>query len=65
MVLSFLLSSSCATILPTASPMIERYSSNGFTCFGGTRMGGWRRYSLISLSDIHHSMHGVHSFSKA
>ena len=35
--------------------MIERYRSNGFPCCGGTRIGGWRRYSLISLKAFWHS----------
>ena len=42
-------------MLPIASPMIERYSSNGFLCCGGTRMGGWRRYYLISSKAFWHS----------
>ena len=48
MALSFLSSFSCANILPTTSPMIERYRSKGFPCCEGTRIGGWRRYSLVS-----------------
>ena len=55
MTLSFLSPSSCASILPTASPMIERYRSKGFPCCGGTRIGGWRRYSLISSKAFWHS----------
>ena len=47
--LSLLSSSFYASILPTASFMIERYRSNGFPCFRGIKTGGWRRYSLMSL----------------
>ena len=63
MALSFFSSSSCATILLTASLMMERYRSKGFPCCGGIRIGGWRRYSLISSKafDIHHFMCVVHS----
>ena len=35
--------------------MIERYRSKGFPCCGGTRIGGWRKYSLISLKVFWHS----------
>ena len=63
MALSFLSSSSYASILPTASPMIERYRSKGFPCCGGTRIGGWRRYSLISSKAFwHSSFHVCDSF---
>ena len=55
MALSFLSSSSCASILPTASPMIERYRSKGFLYCGGIRISGWRRYSLISSKAFWHS----------
>ena len=55
MALSFLSSSSCASILPTTSLMIERYRSKSFPCYGGTRIGGWRRYSLISSKVFWHS----------
>ena len=55
MAVSFLSLSSCANILPTASPMMERYRSKGFPCCGGTRIGGWRRYSLISSKAFWHS----------
>ena len=55
MALSFLSSFSCASIFPTAPPMIERYRSKGFPCCGGTRIGGWRRYSLINSKDFWHS----------
>ena len=48
MALSFLSSSFCASILPTASSMIKRQRSSGFPCFEGIRIGGWRRYSLMS-----------------
>ena len=54
MALSFLSLSSCASILPTASPIIERYKSKGFLYYGGTRIGGWRRYSLISSKAFWH-----------
>ena len=47
--------SSCASILPITSPMIERYKSKGFPCCGGTRIGGWKRYSLISSKTFWHS----------
>ena len=40
MALSFLSSSSCASILPTAFFMMERDRSKGFPCYGGTRIGG-------------------------
>ena len=55
MALSFLSSSSCVNILPTASPMMERYISKGFPCCGGTRIGRWRRYSLINSKAFWHS----------
>ena len=55
MTLSFFSSSSYASILPTASFMIERYRSNGFPFCGDTRIGGWRRYSLISSKSFWHS----------
>ena len=55
MAVSFFSSSSCASILPTASPMMERYRSKGFPCCGGTRIGGRRRYSLISSKTFWHS----------
>ena len=35
--------------------MIERYRSKGFPYCGGTRIGGWRRYSLISSKAFWHS----------
>ena len=35
--------------------MIERYRSKGFPCCGGNRIGGWRKYSLISLKVFWHS----------
>ena len=35
--------------------MIERYWSKGFPCYGGIKIGGWRRYSLISSKAIWHS----------
>ena len=56
MAFSFLSLSSCASILPTTSPMIERYRSKGFPCCGGTRIDGWRRYSLISSKAFWHSL---------
>ena len=59
MALSFFSLSSCASILPTASPMMERYRSKGFPCCGGTRIDGWRRYSLISLKAFWHSLFHV------
>ena len=60
---SFLSLSSCASILPTASPMIKRYRSKGFPCYGGTRIGGWRRYTLISSKAFWHSLfHACGSF---
>ena len=63
MVLSFLLSPSCGSILQTASPMMERYSSKGFPCCEGTKIGGGRRYSLISSKDFWHlSFHVCGSF---
>ena len=34
---------------------MERYRSRGFPCCGGTRIGGRRRYSLISSKDFWHS----------
>ena len=46
---------SCASILPTASLMMERYRSKGFPCYGGTTINGWRRYSLISSKAFWHS----------
>ena len=55
MALSFLSSSSYASILPLVAPMIERYRIKGFSCCGGTRIGGWRRYSLISSKAFWHS----------
>ena len=55
MALSFLSSSSYASILPTTSLMIERYRSKGFPCCGCTGIGGWRRYSLISSKAFWHS----------
>ena len=55
MTLSFLSLSSCASILPTSSPMIERYTRKGFPYCGGIRIGGWRRYSLISSKTFWHS----------
>ena len=55
MALLFLSPSSCASILPTASPMMERYRSKGFPCCGGTRICGRRRYSLISSKAFWHS----------
>ena len=60
MALSFLSSSSCAIILPTASPLMERYRSKGFPCCGGTRIGRWRRYSLISSKAFWHSSFHVY-----
>ena len=60
MALSFLSSSSCASILPTASPMIERYRSKGFPCCEGNRIGGWRKYSLISSKAFWHSSFHVY-----
>ena len=60
---SFLSSTSCASILPTASPMMERYRSKGFPCCGGTKIGGWRRYPLISSKAFwHSSFHACGSF---
>ena len=59
MSLSILLSSSCASILPTTSLMIERYRSKGFPCYGGTKIGGWRRYTLISSKGFWHSLFHV------
>ena len=35
--------------------MMERYRSKGFPCCGGTRISGWRRYSLISSNSFWHS----------
>ena len=35
--------------------MMERYRSKGFPCCVGTRIGGWRRYSLISSKAFWHS----------
>ena len=55
MALSFLSLLSCASILPTTPPMIERYRSKGFPCCGGTKIGGWKRYSLISSKAFWHS----------
>ena len=55
MALSFLSLSSCVSILPTASLMMERYRSKGFPCCGGTMIGGWKRYSLISSKAFWHS----------
>ena len=55
MTLSFLSSSSCASMLPNTSPMIERYKSNNFPCIRGTKIDGWRRYSLMSLKAFWHS----------
>ena len=40
----------------STSLVIERYSGNGFPCYWGTRMSGWRRYSLISLKAFWHSL---------
>lgn len=60
MALSFSSLSSYASILPTASPVIERYRSKGFPCCGGTRIGGWRRYSLISSKAFWHSSFHVY-----
>ena len=60
MALSFLSSFSCASIFPTAPPMIERYRSKGFPCCEGTRIGGWRRYSLISSKAFFHSSFHVY-----
>ena len=37
-----------------ASPMIERYRSKGFKFCGGTRIGGWKRYSLINSKAFWH-----------
>ena len=63
MAFSFLSSSSCASILPTTSHMMERYRSKGFPCCGGTKIGGWRRYSLISSKAFcHSSFHVCGSF---
>ena len=63
MALSFLSSSSYASILPTTSPMIERYRSKGFPHCGGTRIGAWRRYSLIiSKASWYSSFHVRGSF---
>ena len=59
MALSFLSSSSCASIHPTTSPMMERYRSNSFPCCGGIQMGGWRRYSLICSKAFWHSSFNV------
>ena len=55
MALLFFSLSSCASILSTASFIMERYRSKGFPHGGGTRIGGWRRYFLISLKDFWHS----------
>ena len=38
------------------SPMMERYRSKGFLCYGGTRINGWRRYSLMSSKALWHSL---------
>ena len=48
-------STSCASKLPTASPMTERYRSRGFPCCGGIRIGGWKRYSIMSSKAFWHS----------
>ena len=56
MALSFFSSSSCVSILPTTSPMIESYKSKGFPCCKGTRMGGYRRNNLISSKAFWHSL---------
>ena len=55
MALSFLSSPSYASILPTTSPMMERYRSKCFPCCGGSKIGGWKRYSLISSKAFWHS----------
>ena len=55
MVLLFFSLSSCASILSTASLIMERYRSKGFPRCGGTRIGGWRRYFLICSKDFWHS----------
>ena len=59
MALSFLSLFSYASILPIASPMMERYRSKGFPCCGGTMIGGWRRYSLISSKASWYSLFHV------
>ena len=59
MTLSFFSSSSCESILPIASPMMERYRSKDFLCCGGTRIGRWRRYTLISSKAFWYSLFHV------
>ena len=41
----------------------KRYRSNGFLCFRGIKIGGWRRYSLMSSKAFwHSSFHSWGSF---